>query len=485
MVADAEALKKKAREALIKPQYNVFDDYWESGCCQWIAKSHKFQHLTFLVITVNAIWIGVDLDHNDAAVLTEAHPVFQVAENAFCTFFFFEVCVRFLAFEKKKNCLRDWWLIFDIILVLIMMAETWILVGVMTVMGMKSASDLGPVSILRVVRMAKMARMARMVRLVRAFPEIVVLIKGIKAAVRSVMTFFVLWIIMVYIYGVVFKQLTAEHDIGKEYFENIPAAMNTLLLRGILPEFAELMDDVAGSDFPWIWPILLSFILLASLTMMNMLVGVLVEVVYVLSAVEKESMLVSHVAQGLRHAMAHLQKDTSVDISHADFRHLLVQPEIASIVQEAGVDVVVLLDQSDIIFESLQQEGGESEMSFEKFIDIVLNMRTTNGATVKDVSQQLRLISRMVKETSAMSEEHLAKLIGAELLRMRAELNTALEHMQKAVAKDTDEDDDDADEDDGGEGDKDKHGGGDEAGDDIQVTTTESFSIKDLQRAED
>merc|ERR1719482_1066513 len=133
-------------------------------------------------------------------------------------------------------------------------------------------------------------------------------------------------------------------------------------------------------------------------------------------------MTVSHVAFGLRQAMSIMNKDTSVDLSHADFRHLLVQPEIASIVQEAGVDVVVLLDQSDIIFESLQQEGGESEMSFEKFIDIVLNMRTTNGATVKDVSQNLKLISKMVKETQAVSEEHISKTIGGELKKMRTDL---------------------------------------------------------------
>merc|ERR1719498_967415 len=132
-----------------------------------------------------------------------------------------------------------------------------------------------------------------MVRLVRVFPELVVLLKGIKQAVRSVAVFFVLWMILIYIYAVIFKQLTSNEDIGARYFASIPDAMNTLLLRGILPKFAEIMDDV-GRETPWLWPLLMSFILLASLTMMNMMIGILVEVVYVLSAVEKESMTVSH-----------------------------------------------------------------------------------------------------------------------------------------------------------------------------------------------
>jgi hypothetical protein len=325
----------------------------------------------------------------------------------------------------------------------------------MKLVGMDNSSDLGPVSILRVARMAKMARMARMVRLVRAFPELVVLLKGIKAAVRSVMVFFGLWIIMIYIYAVVFKQISADRDIGERYFHSIPAAMNTLLLRGILPDFADLMDDVS-EDMPFLWPILLSFILLASLTMMNMLIGVLVEVVHVLSAVEKESMTVSHVAFGLRSAMHHLQKDTSVDLSHADFRHLLVQPEVASIVHEAGVDVVVLLDHSDIIFESLQQEDGEREMTFEKFIDVVLNMRTANSATVKDISQQLRLMSNVVKETSMHSEDNLKHQLGTQLMKIRGELNTIIEQMQRASQAENDDYGslDDADD---GEGDGDEY----------------------------
>merc|ERR1719162_344146 len=91
MVADAEALKKQARANLVKPQYNVFDDYWETGMFQAIAKSKLFENITFGVIIVNSMWIGVDLDNNSADVLTDAHPIFIVAENLFCAFFSFEV----------------------------------------------------------------------------------------------------------------------------------------------------------------------------------------------------------------------------------------------------------------------------------------------------------------------------------------------------------------------------------------------------------
>jgi voltage-gated sodium channel len=433
MVADAEQLKKKARENMMKPQYNVFDDYYETGCFQAIAKSHVFQDLTFFVIFLNAIWISVDLDNNDAATLTDADPIFQIAENAFCTFFTFEVIIRFGSFSKKRHFIRDWWLIFDLVLVFSMVLETWLIPGVMWAMGLSSSSELGPVSILRTMRMAKMARMARMVRLARYFPEILVLVKGIKSALRSVSVFFILWLIIIYVYAVVLRQVTEYESIGRKYFSSIPAGMNTLLMRLLLPAWADIMDEV-NEEMPLIWPFLFSFILICCLTMMNMLIGVLVEVVTVLSAVEKESMAVSFTAQNLRAAMKTIDKDTERELSHAEFRHLLVQPEISSIIHNSGGDVVTLLDQSEVIFETIQTSD-QMDMTFEQFIEVVLNMRNAQGATVKDIGLELRTLRKIIQETVISSEVNMMKGIGAEILKIRKELNTILEHMDRQESR--------------------------------------------------
>merc|ERR1719238_1912611 len=74
--------------------------------------------------------------------------------------------------------------------------------------------------------------------------------------------------------------------------------MNTLLLRGTLPDMADLVEDV-GAENPAFTGLMLVFILLSSLTVMNMLVGVLCEVVSVVSSVEKEQMTVQFVKQKL------------------------------------------------------------------------------------------------------------------------------------------------------------------------------------------
>merc|ERR1712151_665579 len=98
-------MRKKAREAAIKPQYNVFDYYHKDGRIAFLAKTRAFEFVTQVVIFVNSIWIWVDTDYNDSDSLLKADPVFVVAENVFCTYFTIEILIRFLAFERKVNCL--------------------------------------------------------------------------------------------------------------------------------------------------------------------------------------------------------------------------------------------------------------------------------------------------------------------------------------------------------------------------------------------
>merc|ERR1712232_678946 len=44
--ADAETMKEKVREAILKPEVNVQKFYKDSGWCQAIARSPYFEHLT-------------------------------------------------------------------------------------------------------------------------------------------------------------------------------------------------------------------------------------------------------------------------------------------------------------------------------------------------------------------------------------------------------------------------------------------------------
>merc|ERR1719217_706506 len=106
---------------------------------------------------------------------------------------------------------------------------------------------------------------------------------------------------------------------------------------------------------------------------MFMLIGVLCEVVSAIASTEKEGILAGNVAGGLREAFDSMGMPCDIPLSKQQFQDLLCEPSIVDRLTDVGTDPVVLVDMSEVIFDSVDKEG--SGMSFEKFVDVVLSMR--------------------------------------------------------------------------------------------------------------
>jgi len=268
--------------------------------------------------------------------------------------------------------------------VLMMVLETWLLNIILLIMqGDGASTGLGDTSILRMVRLLRLTRMARMARLLRAMPELMILIKGVAEATRSVVMTLVLLTLVIYVFAIAFTQLTEGTTLGDDRFSTISRSMSTLLLRGTLPDLADLIEEV-GNQHELYAAFFLLFVLLSSLTVLNMLVGVLVEVVGVVSAVEKEQMTVQFVKWKLldllkAHGIEEEDCNGEMEISRSEFETLLLNPTAARMIRDVGVDVVGLVDFADFIF------SDSDTLSFQEFMELVLQLRGSNTATVKDI----------------------------------------------------------------------------------------------------
>lgn len=380
LFVDPSIMKEKVRAALVRPQYNVKDFYKKTGWAQKVAKSSLFEFVTLGIVVANAIWIAVDADYNNEPVLSDADLVFQLAEHLFCAYFAFEWLVRWMAFAKTKHAFSDGWFLFDTALVVMMTTETWIL-SLLMVFFSANATGLGlDPSILKLLRMVRLTRMARMARLLRWMPELLILLKGLWLASKSVFFTLVLLMITVYVFALTFRQVTEGTEIGQERFGSVPQAMSTLLLNGVLPDLADMVRDASASHIGFAI-LLLFFILIATLTVMNMLVGVLVEVVAMVSTVENETLMVNMVRAKM-HQMIEvlgLDLDGNGTLSRDEFEALLVLPAAAQFIQDVGVDVVGLVEYSEFIFKD------DKELGFTEFVELILQLRGTNTATVKDI----------------------------------------------------------------------------------------------------
>jgi len=298
----------------------VEDLYWKKGIAQMIASSDVFAHLTVFVVASNAVFIGFDSDYNDANNIYSAdcHWHFFLCVQFFCVYFTLELAIRFWAFEHKSNCLWDGWFQFDTFLVSTMILDTWILMPALSFVGGDVVIPTQPFRLLRLLKLTRMARLAR------AFPELVTMVQGLVRSLRAISSSMILIGLMMYVWAIILHMLMkGEHEFNdmlwREYqlsFGTMITCMWTLFTTGtlMLDNASPLMTTLIFSDrltYVLAGIAFIGYAMVSAMCILQMLIGVLCEVV----AAVKEEQTTSHDVQLIKQELLHLLVacDTSGD----------------------------------------------------------------------------------------------------------------------------------------------------------------------------
>merc|ERR1719362_217777 len=260
--------------------------------------------------------------------------------------------------------------------------------------GAGKGGGLGNASILRMARLLRLTRMARMARLLRAMPELLILIKGMVAAMRSVMFTLGLLMVIIYIFAIAFTQLCDETPCA-DVFSSVPDSMHYLLIKGALMDSVSEVTEILQPQSIVLLLVFYMFVLLASLTVMNMLIGVICEVVSAVAATEQEVSMVCYVKEKIEELMASGSTDGDNMISKEEFKGMLENKKALTILNDVGVDVVSLPDFTDTIFEP-DEYGNPKALTFAEFMNVVLDLRGSNTARVKDIVQLRKFMNTRV-----------------------------------------------------------------------------------------
>eukprot|EP00931_Biecheleriopsis_adriatica_P120294 TRINITY_DN95408_c0_g1_i1.p1 TRINITY_DN95408_c0_g1~~TRINITY_DN95408_c0_g1_i1.p1 ORF type:complete len:657 (+),score=118.65 TRINITY_DN95408_c0_g1_i1:91-2061(+) len=411
------------------------DVYRSSGLAQRIARSHYFQSGALAAIVIYTGWIGIDTDYNEALTLNEAPVVFIIVENLFCTIFTLEIAIRFWAYGSKLAAFRDAWFVFDFVLVVLMTAETWLLSIVLAFVedpGSQAGSfDLGGTNYaLRIMRLLRLTRLIRTVRLLRMMPELLIMVKGMLAAARSVFMTFAMTLLIVYVFGIAMKQATKGTEAGELYFSSVGHSMASLLLHATLLDGPSLILAQLNTFASVIFCLVVG---ISSLLLLNMLIGVLCEVVNDVSETETAMMDEASMRETLQHIMEKIDADGNQSISRHELEEMLKNEEATNLLKQASVDLMGLLDMSDMIFQSDSAgEAYEKELSIDEFMKVIMPLRTTNKASVKDVLALRKFVNDSNTKTMGSIDRVEDRLRYLET-RLR-NLSHALEHVFPQMA---------------------------------------------------
>jgi len=168
-----------------------------------------------------------------------------------------------------------------------------------------------------------------------------------------------------------------------------------------------ISDDILKEGGVLIWAWFLVFVLAAALMVTNMLIGVLCEVVSLVAAKERERMDREMVEENLQKVMDILDEDKDQQVTKGEFLNMLKNAhtspkrrEAVELLQnEVGVDVIGIVDFIDFIFDNTDSLGDldSRQLTFTEFVELMMQLRGENKATVKDVVDMRKFMRAQVR----------------------------------------------------------------------------------------
>jgi len=367
--------------------------YRDSGIALMISEHSLFEPVCLLVIVLNAIWIGVELDLRDPDAGSDDTPLYtDVIENIFCGIFTLEILLRMVVYKKFYYFFIDplkWmWNIFDLSLVLLLVLETWILKYATDGVEMPALSSL------------RLLRLLRIVRVLRMVPELSMMVKSLVAAIRSVSMTFLLAVGIMYIFSILLTQWArdyvpdkpCEHPINcvDKAFGTISKSFLTLMqILCFDATFSLIRAILDESVFHGL--LLILFILIAAFTVLNMLIGVVCEIVAETNEGEREKVMRDKVI----HLFASLDVDGSGYISHEEMKN----PEIPAELAKAGIENDVLQSTLKILETRRSAHNNESEddgqLELDEFLETIFKL--LHPPEAQDILLILRKLERLEK----------------------------------------------------------------------------------------
>eukprot|EP00746_Dinoflagellata_sp_MGD_P151754 gnl/MRDRNA2_/MRDRNA2_83220_c0_seq8.p1 gnl/MRDRNA2_/MRDRNA2_83220_c0~~gnl/MRDRNA2_/MRDRNA2_83220_c0_seq8.p1 ORF type:complete len:859 (-),score=150.88 gnl/MRDRNA2_/MRDRNA2_83220_c0_seq8:564-3140(-) len=426
-----------AKEVKKKPARSEF--------CKRIVQSSQFTVLQMAAIILNTIFIGFDVEHNGPDAPEETQAIFQVINHAFCVFFTAEIFLRFGAMTKRKNIqkaiaktLRDRWFCFDLILVLLMVLETWVVP-----LFFSGGAGLGNMSSLRLMRLMRLSRVGRVGRLLQVFPEILMMLKSIVAASRAVICTLAMLTVILYVFAIIFKAQSEESPLH-EMFPTIPTAMWKLLIHGaFMDELAPIVDKIGAEDSS-LAALFLAFVLLSNLIVLNMLIGVICDVATGVSEKEKEMMSSRALTGDLSEFLECFDMDSDQQISVQEFDLLLANPDVRCMLERHQVDVNTLKALKVSLFSDRDAQAAKNEdpqsadagntdevhwksLSCEELIETILRFRGGAGkqATMLDVISVERNLRNQIEQLGKLLvQNRIIKAFGTSNLTLPSRKST-------------------------------------------------------------
>ena len=214
-------------------------------------RSNKlFETFIILIIITSALLVGVKTYEVTPFVLS----LMGWLDFGVTLIFIIEISIRFLGEEHKRNFFKQGWNIFDTLIVIV---------------------SLIPINDSEMVLVARLVRVFRVLRMVSIIPELRFLLNSLVIALPRLGYVAALLFIIFYIYAAVGSLLF--ENINPVLWGDIAIAMLTLFRVMTFEDWTDVMYETM-EVYPISWVFYISFIFLTAFAFLNMVIGIIVNV---------------------------------------------------------------------------------------------------------------------------------------------------------------------------------------------------------------
>jgi voltage-gated sodium channel len=217
--------------------------------CSRIADSRSFQAAVVAVILANAVVIGLETYDS---IEQDYGDLLTVLNDVFLGLFTLEIAIRIAAHGRRpQDFFRSGWNVFD-----------FLVVGLAYLPWIRES-----VTLLRIMRLLRIARLLSVV------PGLRVVIVGLSRSIAPIGSVVLLTFFLLYVYGVLGWLLFGDHD--PEQFGDIGQALLTLFQVLTLEGWNEVLAKEMELS-SWAWVYFVSFVLLATFVVLNVVIAIVV-----------------------------------------------------------------------------------------------------------------------------------------------------------------------------------------------------------------
>jgi voltage-gated sodium channel len=244
----------------------------------WIEQP-RVQHFIVALILINAVLLGLE---TWPAAMAAAGGLILALDRAILVVFVVEITFRL--YVHRRAFWRDPWSVFDFIVVAIALLPAT-----------------GQLAVLRALRVLRVLRLLTMV------PSMRRVVGALLGAVPGLMSITLVLMIIYYVFAVIATNLFAASY--PEWFGHLGRSLYTLFQIMTLESWSMGIARPVMENFPYAWAFFVPFILVATFTMLNLFIAIIVNAMQTFSEKEHQETVAA-----VEHAREHIEADLQAEV---------------------------------------------------------------------------------------------------------------------------------------------------------------------------